>query len=284
MKLNEPIYYLNGKFIAKSRTKISVGDLGFVRGYGVFDYIVTYKDGLPFLIKKHLQRLFTSAKLIGLKIPWTLPELEKLINKTIAKNKNGKEKVIRIIITGGESENTIRLGRKPTIVITVNDRKTFPTSFYENGVKAVTYDYNRESPQAKSLNYIHAVKAMDLARKKGALESIYIHKALNKVYEGTQSNLFLIKGNQIITPDGDTLPGITRELSLNICKKLYSTKMREVKIRELYEADELFLSASNKEIMPVVNVDNKIIGNGKPGAVTKIIMSEFRKFIEKGRW
>jgi len=83
MKLNEPIYYLNGKFIAKSRTKISVGDLGFVRGYGVFDYIVTYKDGLPFLIKKHLQRLFTSAKLIGLKIPWTLPELEKLINKTI---------------------------------------------------------------------------------------------------------------------------------------------------------------------------------------------------------
>ena len=103
MKKQEPIYYLNGKFVAKSKAKISLWDLGFLRGYGVFDYIVTYKGGKPFLLKKHLKRLNNSAKIIGLKIPWSSNTLEKLIVKTLFKNKNGKEKIIRIIVTGGET-------------------------------------------------------------------------------------------------------------------------------------------------------------------------------------
>jgi len=284
MKKSEPIYYVNGKYIPKNEAKISVSDLGLLRGYGVFDFLVTYNGGRPFLIKRHLKRLYNSAKLIGLEIPYKTSFIEKLIIKTINKNKNGKEKGIRIIITGGESENAISLGKKPTIVISLNDRKRFPESLYKKGAKVVTFDFNRESPQAKSLNYIQAVKANILARKKDAIESVYIHKKNNKVFEGTTSNLFLIKNEKIITPDGETLPGITRELVMSMCKKLYPTKMREVKINELYHADELFLSASNKEILPVVKVDNTVIGNGKPGEVTKKIMAEFRKFIDQGRW
>ena len=284
MKKSKPIYYVNGKYVPKNEAKISVSDLGLLRGYGVFDYIVTYKGGRPFLIKKHLKRLYNSANLIDLKIPYKSTYIEKLIIKTIDKNKNGKEKSIRIIVTGGESENAISVGKKPTIVISVNDRKKFPESLYKNGAKVITFDFNRESPQAKSLNYIQAVKANILAKNKDAIESIYVHKKNNKVFEGTTSNLFLIKNEKIITPDGETLPGITRELVMNICKKLYPTTMGEVKINELFNADELFLSASNKEVLPVVKVDNIVIGNGKPGEITKKIMAKFRKFIDEGRW
>ena len=284
MRSKEPIFYLNGKFLPKSKTAISVNDLGFLRGYGVFDFVVTYKNGRPFLIKKHIKRLYNSASLIGLKIPFSSQKLEELLGQTIYKNKNGKEKAIRIVITGGESENAISLGEKPTILITVTDRNRYPSMWYKNGVKVITFDYNRESPQAKSLNYIQAVKAVNLAKNKGAVEAIYIHKKLDKVYEGTQSNLFLIKNNKIFTPDGETLPGITRELVINLCKKLYPTYMREIKIKELFTTDEVFLSASNKEVMPVIMIDDKVVGNGKPGEITKKIMSEFRKFIDSGKW
>ncbi|KKQ51208.1 hypothetical protein A2865_01670 [Candidatus Woesebacteria bacterium RIFCSPHIGHO2_01_FULL_39_17] len=280
----EPIYYLNGKFVPKSKARISLWDLGLLRGYGVFDYIVTYKGGKPFLLKKHLKRLNNSAKLIGLKLPWISRDLEKLVKITVKKNKNGKEKIIRIIVTGGETTDGISLGPKPTLAIIVYDRKRYPASLYKKGVNVITFDYNRESPQAKSLNYIQAVKAMMMAKKKRAIEAIYIYKKLDKVYEGTQSSLFLVKKGKILTPDGETLPGITRELIINLSKKLYPTFMKAVKIGELFNADEVFLSASNKEILPVVKVDNKIIGDGKPGEITKKVMSEFRKFVESGKW
>lgn len=284
MKRKEPIYYLNGKFVPKSKAAISLWDLGLLRGYGVFDYIVTYKGGKPFMLHKHLLRLRNSAKLIGLKIPWKLQQLKKLVKKTIIKNKNGREKAIRIIVTGGVSKDGISLGNKPTLAIIIYDRNFYPKILYKRGVKVITYNHNRESPQAKSLNYIQAVKAISLAKKKNATEAIYVYKKLNKVYEGTQSSLFLVKNGKIFTPDGETLPGITRDLIMNICKKLYPITMRDVKIRELFDADELFLSASNKEIMPIVKVDEKVIGDGKPGEITKKIMLEFRKFVEKGRW
>lgn len=282
MKNSEPIYYLNGKFVPKSKAKISVNDLGLLRGYGVFDYIITYKGGRSFLLRKHLKRLYNSAKLIGLRIPYKSTYVKNLIVKTINKNKNGKEKAVRIIVTGGESENAISLAEKPTIIILVNDRKVYPPFYYENGAKVITFEFNRESPQAKSLNYIQGVKANILAKKKGAVEAIYVHK--HKVYEGTTSNLFLIKNNKVITPDSDTLPGITRELVMKLCKNSYPILMREVKINELFNADEIFLSASNKEVMPVVKVNSIAIGNGKPGEITLKIMAKFRRFVVNGRW
>lgn len=284
MKNRQPIYFLNGKFVTKSKASISLWDLGLLRGYGVFDFIVTYKGGKPFLLKKHLNRLAHSAKLIGLKIPWSLQELEKLVIETVSKNKNGKEKIIRVIITGGESIDGISLGTRPTLAIVVYDRKQYPTSYYKKGVKVITFEHNREFPRAKSLNYIQAVKAILLARSKNAIEAIYFSKNPDIVYEGTQSNLFLIKNRKIATSDGETLPGITRELVIKICKKLYPTKMREVEINELYNADEIFITASNKEVMPVVKVDSKIIGNGKPGPITRKVMEKYQKFIFEGNW
>jgi len=284
MKKSQPIYYVNGKYLPKNEAKINVDDLGLLRGYGVFDYLVTYQGGRPFLIKKHIKRLYNSARLIDLRISYKPSFIEKLVIRTINKNKNGEEKAVRIVITGGESENAISPAKKSTIIISVNTRKMFSESFYKNGATVITFDFKRESPQTKSLNYIQAVKANALAKIKGAVEAIYVDKENNKLFEGTTSNVFLVKNRKIVTPDGQTLPGITREMVMKICRKFYPTTMRDVEIKELLSADEIFLSSSNKEIMPVVKVDNKIIGNGVPGEITNKIRSEFRKFIDQGNW
>ncbi len=284
MNSKEPIFYLNGKFVPKSKAIVSVYDLGWVRGYGVFDYIITYDGGKPFMMMNHLNRLKRSAELIGLKLPFTQERLQQIIVRVLKKNRNGKEKSIRIVVTGGVSENTLTVPKKPTLAILVNDRKPYPIDFYKKGIKVIIYDYNRESPQAKSLNYIHGVKAMNLAAREDAYEAIYVNKKADRVYEATTSNLFLVKNKKVVTPNGDTLPGITRELIIKISSKFFPTQVREVKIKELYDANELFITASNKEIMPVVKVDNKVIGKGIPGEVTKKIMSEFRKFVDSGNW
>lgn len=281
---NEPIYYLNGRFLKKSQAKISVCDLGILRGYGIFDYIVTYKGGKPFLLRKHVERLFRSAKIIGINLPWSVSKIESLINKTIQKNINGKEKGVRVVITGGESKDGITPANKPSLIILVEDKKTYPTIYYKRGTKVITYEYNREYPLAKSLNYIQAVKAKTIAKRKNAVEAIYVSKEKNKVFEGTQSNLFLIKNTKVITPDDETLPGITRELVIKLCKKFFKVEVRWVKINELYNADEIFLASSTKEIMPVVKVDKKQIGSSKPGDITNKIIHEFQKFVERGNW
>lgn len=280
----EPIYYLNGRFLKKSRAKISVCDLGLLRGYGAFDYIVTYKKGKPFFLRKHIRRLFRSAKIIGIEPPWRPYEIESLINKTIQKNKNGKEKGVRIVITGEESIDGITPGDRPSLIIIVEDKKTYPLSYYKKGAKAITYEYKREYPVAKSLNYIQAVRAKEIAKRKNAVEAIYISKTKDQVFEGTQSNLFLVKDGKIITPNDETLPGITRELVIKLCKKFFKIEVRRVKIDELYNADEIFLVSSTKEIMPVVKVDKKRIGNAKPGDITKKIIREFQKFVQEGNW
>lgn len=279
--LNEPIFYLNGKFVPKSKALISVFDLGWLKGYGVFDYTVTY-FGRPFLLKKHIKRLINSAKIIGLKIPYNEKGLEQIVIKTL--NKNGKEKGIRIVLTGCVSEDTQTLLQKPTLAVIITNRKRYSKLLYEKRAKVITYKYLREIPQSKSLNYIQATKALNLAARCGAVEAFYINKKEDKIYGGATSNLFLVKEKKISTPDGETLPGITRNLVIRLSKKYYPVKIRKISIDELFHADEVFISATNKEAMPVVKIDNNIIGSGKPGEVTKKIMEEFRNFIKNKRW
>lgn len=281
--MSEPIYYLNGKYVKKSEAVISVHDLGFLRGYGVFDFIVTH-GGRPFMLDDHITRLLNSAKLIDLEVPWNLKYLNNLVIKTVKKNLNGKEKTIRIVISGGTSSSSMYVLGKPTLVIIVADWQDYPKSFYDKGVKVITIDSVRDNPHAKSLNYTQGIKALAIAHRKKAVEAIYINKKKNRIYEATTSNLFLVKKGKVFTSDGDTLVGITRELVRKLVNKKYPIKVREVKISELYNADEVFLSASNKEIMPVIKVDNEKIGNGVPGSITKNIMKLYKEFVDSGKW
>jgi branched-chain amino acid aminotransferase len=279
----EPIYYINGKFFKKSKAIISVNDLGFLRGYGVFDFFITYNNR-PFLLKDHLDRLRKSAKLIGLEVPWSNLTLEKLIISTIAKNKHLKEKSVKIIVSGGSSSDGIKPNLKPTLAILVNKRHKLPKKYYENGVKVITVDIHREIPDAKTLNYTNAVYSMIKAGRMGALEAIYVDRKKDIVMEGTTSNLFLVKNNSIFTPESDILSGVTRNVVIKLAKRKNRVKVKRINFNQLFSAEEVFITASNKEILPVVQIDMRKIGDGKPGVVTKNLIKEFQNYIESGKW
>lgn len=277
--MSEPIYFINGRYLPKSRAKLSILDLGWLRGYGVFDYLVTY-DHKPFLLEKHVQRLIKSAELIDLNLPWNKKELERIITNTLNRNLNGKEKSIRIIITGGLTKDALSSSGKPTLAVVVDNRKKYPLKSYTNGVKVILVDNSRHNPQAKSLDYIQAVRANIKAKNCGATEAIYINKKENRVYEGSTSNIFIVKNGSIFTPNPKVLQGVTREIIIHICKKLHPLRVGHVNINQLKSADEIFITATNKEVLPIVKLDKHKVAKGKVGPITKNIMKSYKKFID----
>lgn len=276
---NTAYYYINGKFVDSSKAKLSINDLGFLRGYGVFDFLVTYNKR-PFLMPQHVDRLLRSAKLIGLKTPWTAKQLEILILNAIKKNKQLSDMSIKIIITGGVSTDGITPSKNPTLAILVNERRKLPKKLYSHGAKVITVDIQREIPKAKTLNYTNAVYCMIKARENDASEAIYIDALTSNVFEGTTSNIFIIKNSKVFTPKSNILSGVTREVVIELIRKRYKIYFGDIKIKQLKNADEVFITASNKEILPITKIDNFQVGNNYPGEITKVIMSDYQEFIK----
>lgn len=270
-------FYLNGKFVKEDDAKVSILDLGFVRGFGIFDFLRTY-NGKPFKLKEHLLRFQNSAKLITLPFPWKIAELEKLVLETLKKNQL-PEANIKIIATGGLSADQITPGLNPTLAIVIYPPAVYPQSYYEKGVKVVTVSLMRAFADAKTLNYIPAMIALEKARREKAVEALYKDEK-DFVYEGTTTNFFLFKGKNLITPKDGILEGITRKVVLKLAEKEFKIELRPVRYKELEKIDEAFICASNKEIMPVVQVDSIKIGNGRVGPNTKRLMELFKKLHE----
>ena len=268
-------YYIDGEFVPSSEAAIPVTDLAVLRGFGVFDFMRTY-GGRPFHLDSHINRLMNSARLIGLGCPWSYDEIYEIANQTLAKN-DYPESNVRLVITGGDSDDSITPGSKPRLMVMVNPIKTFPESWYQDGVKIITVEINRYNPGAKSIDYIRAIQSLQQAKKFDAVEAVYLDQKGN-VLEGTTSNLFAVIDGEIITPEEDILPGITRDVVLDIAASDYPIQLRAISRQELLEADELFLSSSNKEVLPVVMVDNQEIAHGAVGSVTSHVMELFRKY------
>lgn len=283
MKKIKAINYINGKFLPADKSFVSVMDIGLLRGFGVFDFMVTYNN-LPFLLNEHIDRLFHSAGLIGLVIGKSKDGIKNIVVKTLKKNTWKSEKTVRIVVTGGVGNSSTEQSIKPTIIVIVEPKHDYPDEYYKNGVSVFTYDYVRPLAHAKSLEYAKAIAALQISRKKGGVESIYYDGKSKNVSEATTSNLFIVKNGSIVTSDENVLNGVTRDLVLKLLKKKFKVSERKVKLSELYSADEIFMTASNKEIMPVVAVDKKKIGNGKVGILTKEVMNIFRDFVVKGNW
>ena len=167
----------------------------------------------PFLLKEHLNRLFASAQTIDLELPKSLSGIEKLVLKTLKKNHSKKEKAIRIIVTGGHSlpPAFTQVKGKSTLIITVDPKHQYPLAHYEHGVKVITYKHARQTPEAKTLNYLAAIKAQKQARRQGAIEAIYLSKG--KITESTTSNFFAVIDNRRIGRGKIVTPGpITQKL------------------------------------------------------------------------
>jgi branched-chain amino acid aminotransferase len=282
-KPNSPVFYLNGKYIPEKEASISVLDIGLLRGYGIFDFLVTY-SGRPFLIDEHINRLFNSASLIGLNIGKTKKDIKNIILQALRKNTDGKEKTVRIVITGGVGINSLEPASKPTIIVIVHPKYDYPNKYYSGGVKIITYNYTRPLASIKSIEYSIAIKALKEARKKNATEALYVNNKNKIISEATTSNLFIVKDNKIITPKDNILYGITRNLVINLYKKSSPIIEKNIPLNELLLADEVFITASNKEIMPVVKINSKKISKGIVGPVTKEVMKLFKDYIESGKW
>lgn len=271
--------YFNGKIIPTGKIKISPYDLGIHRGYGAFDLMCT-QNGKVFLLDDHWKRFVGSASELGIKVPVNKKEFGEIIKKLIKINKFKKANV-RAVITGGISEDTFCCqSGKETFFILVTEFISLPQKYFEKGASVITLEYCRDFPWAKLTNYVAAMKKQKHKEKNKALEIIYTNE--DYATEASTSNFFIVKKGSLITTKEDILHGITRKVVIGLAQKIkIPVKERKIKNQELYSADEIFLSATNKDIVPIVKVDGKKIGDGKPGKITKQIMQAFADFAKK---
>ncbi len=270
------IYYVDGKFLPADEAVIPVTDLSVLRGIGAFDFMRTY-SGKPFCMRAHLERLEESARKIGLRFPWSKEELARTVMETLSRNSH-KESNIRIIVTGGSSPDFMTHRGNPRLIIMVSKLPEMPQAWYENGIKIITQVSERPVSGAKSTNYLQATIALENARKNDAQECLYVVPQ-GIALEGTTSNVFAILGNTLVTPGRGILPGVTRQAILDMSRSLFSVQIRDVFLSELTEADEVFISGTNKGIVPVVKINDSVIKDGKPGPKTIWLMSCFEDFV-----
>lgn len=282
----ELLVYIDGKFVPESEAKISVFDHGFLYGDGVFEGIRAY-NGKVFKLREHIDRLYDSAKAIALEIPISKEEFMKIILETLRVN-NLRDAYIRPIVTRGIGDLGLdpRKCSKPTIIVITRPWGKLYGDLYEKGLKAVTVTIRRNPidslpPNIKSLNYLNNVLAKIEANVKGGDEAIFLDKN-GYVSEGSGDNVFIVKNGLIITPPTiNNLKGITREVVIEIIERLkLPFKEANISIYDLYTADEVFVTGTAAEIAPIVEIDGRKIGDGKPGRITKILMEEFKKVTE----
>lgn len=264
------IYFVDGQFVPADRAVIPVNDLAVLRGYGVFDLMRTH-GGAPLFLEDHIRRLMHSAEAIGLRLRWTEAELTTVVVDTLERNRHLPEANIRIVITGGPSADFSTPQHRPRLLVLVSEVPRLPDTWYTDGVKIVTVRAERFQPGVKSINYIPATIAMQTARAQGAVEAVYVDRT-GRVLEGTASNIFAFIRDRLVTPGEDILPGITRKAVLETAGSLFSTEIRNLTREELLGAEEVFISGTNKGVVPVIAVDGKPIGTGRPGPKTRRII------------
>jgi branched-chain amino acid aminotransferase len=281
--------YINGKFYEKKDAKISVFDHGLLYGDGVFEGIRSY-NRLVFKLREHIDRLYESAHSIMLEIPLSKTEMIKAVISTLKAN-NLTNAYIRLIVTRGEGD----LGLDPrkckgnsTVIIIADKIALYPEKFYKEGLEIITVPTVRNlpealNPQIKSLNYLNNILAKIEAVSAGYDEAIMLD-SLGYVAECTGDNIFIVKSNHLYTPPQcmGTLRGITRDTVLEISRKNRIPVHEHVLTRhEVYISDECFLTGTAAEIIPVVKVDGRTIGTGKPGKATLNLMKKFRELTKK---
>jgi branched-chain amino acid aminotransferase len=268
------IYYINGAFAPASQAQVAVDDLGLVRGYGVFDVLRTY-GRRPFHLGRHLERLERSAAQIDLALPMPIAAIEQVVLETLARNDAvglAENVTVRVLVTGGSSSSFLLPEGRPSLLVMIAAVKPQPAQRYAEGATLITTDLPRFLPTVKSTNYITAIMAQQRAHQAGAVEALY-RTADGHVTECTTSNFFILRGEQLITPAAEVLPGITRGVVLEIAADLYDVVLRPVSLAEVATADEAFITSTTKEVMPIVRVDDAalgaiMIGNGRPGPHT----------------
>jgi branched-chain amino acid aminotransferase len=279
--------YLDGRFVQKEEAKISVFDHGLLYGDGVFEGIRAY-NGKVFRLDAHIDRLYDSAKTIDLKPPLAKEELKGLILETLRRN-GLRDAYIRPVITRGVGDLGLdpRKCPRPTVFIIAVEWGAMYGDLYEKGLTAVTVSVRRNPaealpPNAKTLNYLNNILAKMESYHKGGDEAI-IFDTNGYLSEGSGDNIFIVKGGVIHTPPSlNNLRGITQQVVLECAKDLgIEVRWQNMGYHDLYTADEVFVTGTAAEVAPIVKIDGRSIGEGKPGPVTKRLMAAFREVTKR---
>tara|TARA_B100001245_G_scaffold77193_1_gene54832 strand:- start:204 stop:1079 length:876 start_codon:yes stop_codon:yes gene_type:complete len=283
----EPTVYINGLFTPLSNAKISILDRGFCYGDGLFETLRA-SNGKIFYIEQHIDRFFESMQQILIELPMTRLELTKVVQETLARNKY-KNAIIRLLVTRGDTESNIQIDSKnhPTLVINIRPYTPLPKAAYKKGIRIMLFQeranlINGLKRRLKSCNYLSNVLIKELSDRKNYMEGVVVDPDFG-VTEGTTSNIFIVEQGQLKTPPLSpfVLAGITRQVVLEIARD-HRIPFAEEQITadELICADEVFITNSCIEILPVTQVDSNLIGHKKPGILTRFIHDEFLKSIE----
>ena len=278
------VVYMDGKYLDSAEAKVSVFDHGLLYGDGVFEGIRIY-GGNVFRLDDHLERLEQSAKAIMLGVPLSRAELSQAVCETCRRNQLA-DGYIRLVITRGAGDLGLApwLCEKPTLFIIASKISLYPQEHYDNGLSIVTVPTRRIAPDAlpptiKSLNYLNNILAKIEARQAGALEAIMLNTQ-GYVAECTADNVFTVQKGEILTPaaSAGALKGVTRATIFDIAREL-AIPMREADLTryDVWCADECFLTGTGAEVIPVVKLDGRVIGTGKPGPVTARVLASFRQ-------
>jgi branched-chain amino acid aminotransferase len=272
-------YYVDGRFLPEDQALLSVKDIAILRGYGVFDFLRTYHRR-PFHLDAHIARLEHSARLIGLELRWSSEEIRQAVLETLARNPHLEEANIRILVSGGVSPDGVLPDGQGKLLVLVTPKHELPSWWYTQGAKVITVAETRVLPGAKSTNYLRAVMAQQQAKRAGAIEAIYMDTD-GCLLEGTTTNLFAVRDDRLITPGSDRiLPGITRMVLLDLLRDELEIAVGSIRREALGAVQELFITASNKEIVPIVQVDDVTIGSSRPGPITQRVMQRFRSYTD----
>jgi D-alanine transaminase/branched-chain amino acid aminotransferase len=265
-----PVYF-NDRFIEDEEALIHVSDLSVQRGYAIFDFFRTV-NGIPIFMNEHLDRFFNSAEGLHLPVNKTKEVLVAILNEMI-KRSSLAQAGIRIQLTGGYSSDGYSPSA-PNLFITCGPVKTADKEEFEKGISVITYMHQRELPHIKSINYLSAVWLQPLMKEKGVDDVLYYNK--ESITEFPRSNVFIItKNNVLVTPSEKILKGITRKNVLSIANEIMEVKERNIHIDELMDASEVFLTSTTKKILPVIKINDKIIGDGHPGKNTRMLFEKF---------
>lgn len=274
--MQKQLIYLNGRVMPAEQAAISPLDIGLLRGYAVFDLLRTV-NGRPFLFAEHMERLRTSAAHLGLVVPVTDDEIFAAVMELLGANDH-EEAAVRFVLTGGVSPDGMSFDpATPTFMIMTHDLHEPPAEWYVAGSKLKLVEHKRECPGAKTTNYLTMLRHKQQATEEGATDLLY-HEG-GHITEAASASFYIVSDEQIIAPGSDVLWGTIGSFVLDLARDRYEVVLRDVTLDEVLAAKEAFLTSTTRGVLPIVALDDHVIGSGAPGPVTRDLIARYRQAV-----
>jgi branched-chain amino acid aminotransferase len=275
----ERLVFINGNFVEENNARLHISDLSVMRGYGAFDFF-RVMDNVPVFMGDYIDRFFNSLQTLRLDISYSREELASVIHQLMSRN-NIPDSGIRLQATGGYSQDTYELA-EPNLFIAQQPLNPRSATLVEKGMRVITHEHVRELPQVKSINYLTGVWLQQQVKDANASDVLY-HKH-GEISEFARSNFFIVGHDNVVrTPAENVLPGITRKKTIELARIHYDVSVGTVTLDDVRHAREAFMTSTTKQLLPVVQVDDMIIGDGRPGTVTKFLDEQFTELVARSK-